>query len=102
MYYAYYEENRLVSIGKVDKLVGNTVQYEITEAEYNALEAHIKTVASAVEAVFADTMSIEDVDESIRNEVATQVAERKAIAEEIADEISDSEALDIILGGETA
>ena len=98
VYYGIYDGNELLSIGKIDKLVGEAAQFEITEAEYLALGSHIQMVADAVDAVCAGTMSVDDVDASIRDEVAEQVAEREAAAEEMADEITDSEALDIILG----
>ena len=98
VYYAIYDGDELLSIGKINKLVGEAAQFEITEAEYLTLETHIQTVAAAVDAVFDGTMSIDDVDASIRDEVAKQVAEREAAAEAMADEVTDSEALDIITG----
>lgn len=79
---------------------------EISEAEYNALLAEIREKVAYVEKVYSGEITIDDVPEAWREDVQREVDALKAAAEDAAEEaaqnISAEEALNIILGGETA
>ena len=78
---------------------GNT---EITEAEYNALLSEIREKAVYVEKLYTGEITIDDVPEAWREDVQRDVDAIRAAEEEAAQDISAEEALNIILGGETA
>lgn len=90
------ESGKLIAIGTGP---GNI---EITEAEYNALLAEIREKAACVGKLYAGEITIDDVPESWREEVQREVEAIRAADEEAAQNISAEEALNIILGGETA
>lgn len=100
-YFAYYNDSgELVNIGTVNtsgKVIG-----EITEAEYNALLAEILEKAAYIDKLYVGEITIDDVPEAWREEVQREVDILKAADEEAAKNISAEEALNIILGGETA
>ena len=75
---------------------------EITEAEYNRLLAEIREKAALVNQLYSGEITIEGVPEAWREEVQANVDALKAADEEAAQNISAEEALNIILGGETA
>lgn len=75
---------------------------EITEAEYSALLAEIQEKAAYTERLYAGEITIDDVPLAWREEVQANVDALKAADEEAAKNISAEEALNIILGGETA
>lgn len=75
---------------------------EITEAEYSALLSEIREKAAYTEKLYAGEISIDDVPLAWREEVQANVDALKAADEEAAKNISAEEALNIILGGETA
>ena len=78
---------------------GNT---EITEAEYNALLSEIREKAAYVEKLYTGEITIGDVPEAWREDVQRDVDAIRAAEEEAAQNINAEEALNIILGGETA
>lgn len=97
-YYAKYNESgKLILIGTGS---GGT---EITESEYNRLLAEIREKASLVNQLYNGEITIAEVPEDWRAEIQRRVEERIA-AEGAAEEqdIPAEEALDIILGGESA
>lgn len=97
-YYAQYNDSgKLIAIG-----TGNG-GVEITEAEYNALLAEIREKAALVEQLYNGEITIDDVPTEWQEEIQRRVNERIA-AEGAADEqdLSAEEALNIILGGESA
>ena len=97
-YYAQYNDSgKLIAIGAGP---GGT---EITESEYNALLAEIREKAALVEKLYSGEITIADVPTEWQEEIQRRVDERIA-AEGAATEqdISAEEALNIILGGETA
>ena len=97
-YYAQYNDSgKLLAIGTGP---GGT---EITEAEYNALLSEIREKAALVDKLYSGEITIAEVPTDWREEIQRRVDERIA-AEGAAEEqdISAEEALDIILGGETA
>lgn len=75
---------------------------EITEAEYNALLSEIREKVAYVEKLYSGEITIDDVPEAWREDVQREVDALKAVDEEAAQNISAEEALNIILGGETA
>ena len=97
-YYAQYNDSgKLIAIGTGN---GGT---EITEAEYNALLAEIREKAALVDKLYSGEIAIDDVPTEWQEEIQRRVNERIA-AEGAADEqdLSAEEALNIILGGESA
>ena len=76
---------------------------EITEAEYNALLSEIREKAALVDKLYSGEITIADVPTEWQEEIQHRVDERIA-AEGAATEqdIPAEEALNIILGGETA
>ena len=76
---------------------------EITESEYNALLSEIREKAALVEKLYSGEITIADVPTEWQEEIQRRVDERIA-AEGAATEqdIPAEEALNIILGGETA
>ena len=97
-YYAHYNDTgKLIAIG-----TGNG-GVEITEAEYNALLAEIREKAALVEQLYNGEITIADVPTEWQEEIQRRVNERIA-AEGAAEEqdLSAEEALNIILGGESA
>lgn len=76
---------------------------EITEREYNELLFAIREKAALVNQLYSREIVLDDVREDWREEIARRVDERIAQQGAADDqEISAEEALDIILGGETA
>ena len=70
-YWAIRDENGWVeSFGTTES---NIQQYEITEAEYKAMEQEVKLLREYVGKVYRDEMSIEDVPESMRDRVSAEV-----------------------------
>ena len=97
-YYAQYNDSgKLIAIGTGN---GGT---EITEAEYNALLAEIREKAALVDKLYSGEITIDEVPTEWREEIQRRVNERIA-AEGSAEEqdLSAEEALNIILGGESA
>lgn len=96
-YYAQYEDNHLTAIGTG---LGGV---EIAEAEYNRLLAEIREKARLVDALYNGEITLDDVplewQEEIERRVNEQIAQQGAADGQ---DISAEEALDIILGGETA
>ena len=97
-YYAQYNNSdKLIAIGTGP---GGT---EITEAEYNALLAEIREKAALVEKLYSGEITIANVptewQEEIQRRVDDRIAADGAAAEQ---DIPAEEALNIILGGETA
>lgn len=85
-YYALYSNGALTAIG-----TGPGGQ-EITEAEYNALLAEIRSKAAYVEQLYNGEIAAADVPEEWRAEVERRVAERIAAeGEAAAQEISGEE-----------
>lgn len=101
-FYAIYVDNELKSIGKV--LYGDLAKdLEITETEYNALMTEIREKAALVNQLYSGEITIDDVPTGWQEEIQRRVDERIAAEGEAAQqEISAEEALNIILGGETA
>lgn len=96
-YYAQYSGNKLVAVGTGSGGV------EITEAEYNALLSEIREKATLVNRLYTGEITIADVPTDWQDEIQRRVNERIAAEGEAAQqEISAEEALNIILGGETA
>ena len=93
----YSDDNKLIAIGTGP---GGT---EITEAEYNILLAEIREKAALVEQLYNGEITIDDVPTEWQEEIQRRVNERIA-AEGAAEEqdLSAEEALNIILGGESA
>ena len=76
---------------------------EITEAEYTRHLSEIREKAALVDKLYSGEIAIYDVPEAWRDEIQRRVNERIAADGEAAQqEISAEEALNIILGGETA
>ena len=97
-YYAKYSDSgMLIAIGTGPGGV------EITEAEYNRLLTEIREKAALVDQLYAGEITLADVPADWQAEIQRRVDER--IEQEGAadqQEISADEALNIILGGETA
>ena len=95
-YYAQYSlDNKLIAIGTGP---GGT---EITESEYKTLLTEIKQKATLVNQLYDGEISTDDIPEEWQEEIQNRVNERiewQGTLEE--QDISDSEALNIILGGE--
>lgn len=96
-YFAFYLNNKVIAIG-----TGNG-GVEITEAEYNTLLTEIREKAALVEQLYNGEITIDDVPTEWQEEIQRRVNERIA-AEGAAEEqdLSAEEALNIILGGESA
>lgn len=96
-YYKLIEDNKLIAIGTGP---GGT---EITEAEYNELLTMIREKAALVDQLYTGEITIDEVpadwQEEIQRRVDERIAQQGTIEEQ---ELSAEEALDIILGGETA
>ena len=75
---------------------------EIAQAEYNALLSEIREKAAYVEKLYTGEITIDDVPEAWREDVQQRVDMLRAAGEEAAKNISAEDALNIILGGETA
>ena len=100
-YFAVYEDGDLKEVGKIYS--GSVSDLEITEAEYNALLAEIREKAALVDKLYSGEITIVDVPTDWRAEIQRRVDERIAAEGAAAEQdISAEEALDIILGGETA
>ena len=96
-YAQYNDSGKLIAIGTGN---GGT---EITESEYNALLTEIREKAALVEQLYNGEITIDEVPVEWQEEIQRRVDERIA-AEGSAEEqdISAEEALNIILGGESA
>lgn len=82
--------------------ITNELTVGITETEYNETLAEMREKARLVDQLYYGEITIGDIPEEWQTEIQRKVDERIAeigTAEE--QEISDSEALNIILGGET-
>ena len=97
-YYAQYNNSgKLLAIGTGP---GGT---EITEAEYNSLLAEIREKAALVDKLYSGEITIADVPTEWQEEIQRRVDERIAAEGAAAEQdIPAEEALNIILGGETA
>lgn len=97
-YYAQYNDSgKLIAIG-----IGPG-ETEITEAEYKALLSEIREKTALVDRLYSGEIALADVPDELREEIQRRVNERIAAEGEAAQqEISAEEALNIILGGETA
>ena len=95
-YYAQYNEsNTLLAIGTGYGGV------EIAEDEYNRLLTEIRTKAAFVDSLYNGKITLDSVPAEWQEEIQRRVDERIAMQGTIEEqELSDSEALDIILGGE--
>ena len=97
-YYAQYNDN-----GKLIVIGTGHGGMEITEAEYNALLAEIREKAALVDKLYTGEITIADVPTEWQEEIQRRVDERIAAEGTAAEQdIPAEEALDIILGGETA
>lgn len=97
-YYAQYNDSgALLAIGT------GAGGVEITESEYNALLSEIREKAALVDKLYSGEITIADVptewQEEIQRRVDDRIAAEGAAAEQ---DIPAEEALNIILGGETA
>lgn len=97
-YYAQYNDSGvLLAIGTG---IGGT---EITETEYNALLTEIREKAALVGRLYKGDITIADVPTEWQEEIQRRVDERIAAEDAAAEQdIPAEEALNIILGGETA
>ena len=96
-YAQYNDSGKLIAIG-----TGNG-GVEITEAEYNALLAEIREKAALVEQLYNGEITIDDVPTEWQEEIQRRVNERIATEGEAEEQdLSAEEALNIILGGESA
>ena len=97
-YYAQYNNS-----GKLNAIGTGNGGVEITEAEYNTLLAEIREKAALVEQLYNGEITIDEVPVEWQEEIQRRVNERIA-AEGTAEEqdLSAEEALNIILGGESA
>lgn len=97
-YYAQYNDSGvLLAIGTG---IGGT---EITETEYNALLTEIREKAALVGRLYKGDITIADVPTEWQEEIQRRVDERIAADGAAAEQdIPAEEALNIILGGETA
>ena len=96
-YFAQYENGILTAIGT------GAGDVEITESEYNALLSEIREKAALVDKLYSGEITIADVPTEWQEEIQRRVDERIAAEGAAAEQdIPAEEALDIILGGETA
>ena len=96
-YFAQYENGIMTAIGTAPGGV------EITEAEYNALLSEIREKAALVDKLYSGEITIADVPTEWQEEIQRRVDERIAAEGAAAEQdIPAEEALNIILGGETA
>lgn len=95
-YYAQYNDSgTLIAIGTGPG--GN----EISESEYRSLLSEIREKAALVDQLYAGKITIDDVPAEWREVIQRRVNERiEQDGTEDQQEISDSEALNIILGGD--
>ena len=91
-YFALYEDDKLVSFGTTS---ANSVIGEITETEYNALKAANAEKCAYAEQVFAGEITIDEVPEEYREEVAEMVEQMQPVPEPMTD---IDEALAILRG----
>ena len=93
----YSADNKLIAIGTGP---GGT---EITEAEYNVLLAEIREKAALVEQLYNGEITIDEVPVEWQEEIQRRVNERIAAEGAVEEQdLSAEEALNIILGGESA
>ena len=97
-YYAQYNDSgKLIAIGTGN---GGT---EITKAEYNALLSEIREKAALVNKLYNGEITIDDVPTEWQEEIQRRVNERIAAEGAVEEQdLSAEEALNIILGGESA
>ena len=97
-YYAQYNDSgALLAIGT------GAGGVEITESEYNALLSEIREKAALVDKLYTGEITIADVPTEWQEEIQRRVDERIAADGAAAEQdIPADEALNIILGGETA
>ena len=96
-YFAQYENGILTAIGT------GAGGVEITESEYNALLSEIREKAALVDKLYSGEITIADVPTEWQEEIQRRVDERIAADGAAAEQdIPAEEALNIILGGETA
>lgn len=95
-YYATYD-----NLGNLLGIETGNGQIEITKEEYEKLFANILERAQLVEQVYNGIITINDVPEKWREEIQRRVDKKKEQEDEnIKFMISDTEALNIITGGE--
>lgn len=99
-FFAVYEDGELKEVGKLYE--DFVTDFEITEAEYNALLSEIREKAVLVDKLYNSEITIDAVPVDWQEEIQRRVDERIA-AEGSAEEqdISAEEALEILLGGAT-
>lgn len=97
-YYAQYNDSgALLAIGT------GAGGVEITESEYNALLSEIREKAALVDKLYTGEITIADVPTEWQEEIQRRVDERISAEGAAAEQdIPAEEALNIILGGETA
>ena len=96
-YYKIVDGDYLLAVG-----TGNGGE-EITEAEYNTLLAEIREKVALIVKLYSGEITIADVPTDWQEEIQRRVDERIAAESAAAEQdIPAEEALDIILGGETA
>ena len=96
-YFAQYENGILTAIGT------GAGGVEITESEYNALLSEIREKAALVDKLYTGEITIADVPTEWQEEIQRRVDERIAAEGAVTEQdIPAEEALNIILGGETA
>lgn len=97
-YYAQYNNSgKLLAIGT------GAGGVEITESEYNALLSEIREKAALVDKLYSGEITIADVPTEWQEEIQRRADERIAAEGAAAEQdIPAEEALNIILGGETA
>ena len=96
-YYAKYNGDELIAVGTG---CGGT---EITEEQYKTFLDEIREKAELTNKLYDEEITADDVPEKWRDEIQQRVAERKAAESEAEQQdIPADEALNIILGGETA
>lgn len=92
-YYKRIESGKLIAIGT------NCGGTEITEAEYNALLAEIRTKAQLVDRLYLNEITADDVPAEWRDEIVRRVNERRATEAEMQDdEISPDELMSMMEG----
>ena len=87
----------------LEKRETTTAGIEITEAEYNTLLLEIREKAALTNQLYNGEITIDDVPTEWQEEIQRRVDERIAAEGEAEEQdLSAEEALDIILGGESA
>ena len=94
-YWAIKENGVVVSFGTTESAIK---EYEITEAEYKAIEQETAVFCGYVDAVYSGETAIEDVPEEIRERVAAEVEKLKEAANQPGPMSDIDEAIAILSG----